>query len=102
MKSSYISFPAKSSLVTDTQVLLSVKDLSVKFGQREVVHGLSCELRRGETMAVIGSNGSGKTVFLRALLGLVPHQGVIKWSESVTIGYVPQRISLDRQLPLRA
>lgn len=102
MKSGPISFPANSSPATETRVLLSVEDLSVKFGQREVIHGLNCELRRGETLAVIGSNGSGKTVFLRALLGLVPCHGIIKWDESVTIGYVPQRISLDRELPLHA
>ncbi|HWF92925.1 MAG TPA: ATP-binding cassette domain-containing protein [Terriglobales bacterium] len=102
MESSSISFPASSSLTTETRVLLSVKDLSVKFGEREVIHGLSCELRRGETLAVIGSNGSGKTVFLRALLGLLSCSGTIRWDESVTIGYVPQRVSLDRELPLRA
>ena len=50
-------------------------------------------------MAVLGPNGSGKTVLFRALLGLVPFQGEIRWREGVRIGYVPQRFLLDKSMP---
>jgi zinc transport system ATP-binding protein len=80
--------------------ILTVRNLSVGFGSRVVIHGLSFRIDAGDDLAVIGPNGAGKTVLLRALLGLVPFQGEIRWSPSVRLGYVPQKIVADRQLPL--
>lgn len=80
--------------------VLSVDNLNVAFGKRVVIDNLSFQLRSGDSLAVIGPNGSGKTVLLRALLGLVPYAGTVKWDEGVRIGYVPQKIEADRQLPL--
>jgi zinc transport system ATP-binding protein len=80
--------------------ILSVRNLSVQFGSRTVIRGLSFELRAGDDLAVIGPNGSGKTVLLKALLGLVPFQGEIIWSSAARLGYVPQRVAADRYLPL--
>ena len=41
---------------------------------------------------IMGPNGAGKTVLLRALLGILPYGGEIKWSENAKISYVPQKI----------
>ena len=54
---------------------------------------------RGDCVAIIGPNGAGKTVLLKALLGLVPYQGEIRWSHEAQLGYVPQKIAADRPVP---
>lgn len=81
-------------------ILLEVKSLRVAFGSYSVLHDVSFELRRNETIAIIGPNGSGKTVLFRALVGSVHYTGLVEWRPGVRIGYVPQRIDLERQLSL--
>jgi microcin C transport system ATP-binding protein len=51
--------------------LLDVRDLSVAFGERRVVEGVSFKLERGETLALVGESGSGKTVTAQAIVRLV-------------------------------
>jgi len=82
--------------------LLSVTNLNVAFENREVIHDLSFEVRQGDCLAIIGPNGAGKTVLLTALLNLIPYRGEIRWSREARLGYVPQKIGADRQLPLSA
>jgi phospholipid/cholesterol/gamma-HCH transport system ATP-binding protein len=50
--------------------IISASDLRVRYDDREVLHGLTFEIRRGETMVVIGGSGSGKSTLLRTLVGL--------------------------------
>ena len=76
--------------------ILEVKNAGVSFDDGPVVHGVSFALEDGEGLVIIRPNGAGKTVFLRALLGSVPHEGEIIWSKHVKIGYVPQKINADR------
>jgi len=82
--------------------LLSVANLSVSFGNREIIHDLSFEVHEGDCIAIIGPNGAGKTVLFSALLNLIPYKGQIRWSPKARLGYVPQKIAADRQLPLSA
>lgn len=55
---------------TDTK-LLDVQDLRIAFGDREVVHGVSLSLARGEKLALVGESGSGKSITAMSLLRLV-------------------------------
>jgi len=80
--------------------VLSVRNLSVNFDERRVLHNLSFDLPKGETLAIIGPNGSGKTVLLRALLNIISFEGEIVWSPETRLGYVPQKIEVDHHLPL--
>jgi zinc transport system ATP-binding protein len=82
--------------------LLSVRNLKVAFGARSVIEDLSFDVQAGDCLAVIGPNGCGKTVLLKALLQLIPYRGEIHWSPDARLGYVPQRVGADRYLPLRA
>src|SRR5579862_9744534 len=50
--------------------MISARDLRVRYGEREVLHGLTFDVRRGETLVVIGGSGSGKSTMLRTLVGL--------------------------------
>jgi phospholipid/cholesterol/gamma-HCH transport system ATP-binding protein len=57
---------------------ISVNDLRLRYGDTEVLHGLTFEVRRGETMVVIGGSGSGKSTLLRTLVGLeTPSSGEV-------------------------
>ncbi len=82
------------------QRILTVEDLSVSFGEQNILANINFELGRGENLAVIGPNGSGKTVLLQALLNTIPHGGKITWEPGMRLGYVPQKIEADRHLPI--
>lgn len=55
--------------------VLTVEDLSVRYGPREVLHDISLEVGAGEIVGLIGESGSGKTTLARAVLGTVPTAG---------------------------
>jgi zinc transport system ATP-binding protein len=80
--------------------ILEVRHLSVTLNAEPVLQDVSFTLGAGETLAVIGPNGAGKTTLFRALLGLLPYTGVITWQKGKTLGYVPQKLSLERLVPL--
>ena len=80
--------------------ILEVKDLSVTLDGATIIEDVSFALRSGEITAIVGANGSGKTTLIRALLGLVPYQGVIEWQAGISFGYVPQRFSIPASTPI--
>ena len=79
---------------------LEVKDLAVRLGGTEVLRSLTFSLPRASCLAIIGPNGAGKTVLLRALIGALPHAGTISWAADTVLGYVPQKLDIERDLPL--
>jgi len=80
---------------------LEVEGVSVRFGASVVLHGLSFSVAKGSALAIIGPNGAGKTVLFRALIGAVKHEGRIAWAPGTKIGYVPQKLDIERDLPVR-
>jgi phospholipid/cholesterol/gamma-HCH transport system ATP-binding protein len=56
------------------EVLISVRGLTVDFGGPPVLEALDLDIRRGETLAIVGASGTGKSVLTRAILGLVPRR----------------------------
>src|SRR5687767_493377 len=58
--------------------IIEVRNLRKRFGRQVVLNGLSLDIRRGEILAVIGRSGTGKSVFLKHLIGLVrPDRGQV-------------------------
>jgi len=58
--------------------LIEVRNLYKRFGRQVVLQGLNLDIRRGEIMAVIGRSGTGKSVFLKHLIGLIrPDSGQV-------------------------
>lgn len=92
-----LTTPSDSQRTVDA---LEVDGLSVTLEDVRVLRDLSFVVRRGTTLAVIGPNGAGKTVLLRALIGAVPCTGTIRWAPQTRIGYVPQKLDLERDLPI--
>ena len=88
--------------------VVSVDDLALRFGERTLFEGLGFELERGELLAVLGPNGTGKTSLLRIMLGLlapssgrVVVEGCQPRKRCHRIGYVPQQRVFDRDIVLR-
>jgi zinc transport system ATP-binding protein len=79
--------------IYDDDNILEVSNLTVKSQDRTILENVSFKVKRGTTLAIVGPNGAGKTMLFRALLGLVPHTGEIKWAKDVRIGYVPQKLA---------
>jgi branched-chain amino acid transport system ATP-binding protein len=74
-------------------VLLSCRDVTVSYGAVQVLFGVDLEVRRGEIVALLGTNGSGKSTILNAVSGLVPASGGNIWFDGEFInGERPERI----------
>ncbi len=79
---------------------LEVSHLTVAFGKTTIIDDLTFDVEAGTALAIIGPNGSGKTVLFKALIGALPAEGVIRWAPDTRIGYVPQKLDIERDLPL--
>ncbi len=83
-----------------SETILKVENLKVSFGSDPILKDLSFSVNKGDVMAVIGPNGAGKSVLFKTLLGLLPYTGQVEWAKDLKISYVPQKISVDHELPL--
>jgi phospholipid/cholesterol/gamma-HCH transport system ATP-binding protein len=71
--------------------IISVRDLHVKYGEREILHGVSFDVTHGETLVILGGSGSGKSTLLRTLVGLEkPSAGQI-WMKGQDIAAIPDK-----------
>ncbi len=62
--------PDEHETEADADVVLSARNITIAFGDNVVLDGLSLDVRRGEILGFVGASGSGKSVLLRAVLGL--------------------------------
>lgn len=72
--------------------VLTVKNMAKRFGERTLFSGVELLVKGGERIALLGDNGTGKTTFLRVLLGEEPGEGRIRFGPSVKTAYLPQVI----------
>lgn len=84
----------------DKKNILSVTNLKVEFDNHTILDNISFNVGRDDTLAVVGPNGSGKSILFKALLGLISYKGEIVWNPDVKIGYVPQKLSIEKDLPI--
>lgn len=93
-----------------TSARLRLREVSIRLGGRPVVDRLSLDLQGGSLVAVVGPNGAGKTSILRALVGLLPHEGAIEFDgvaldrigradRARAIAYLPQGHEAHWPLP---
>ena len=89
-------------------VVLELQSLGVELGDRRVLDDVSFSVRRGELIAVVGPNGAGKSTLMKAICGLVNHDGVVEVNgvhchdrtDRMDIAYIPQRNESDLAFPL--
>ena len=88
----------------DRSVLLSAEGLSLGYRGVALVDKVAFELAQGDVLAVVGHNGSGKSTFIKTLLGsLPPVSGSLNWpvGRPDTIAYLGQRTEFDNRFPIR-
>ncbi len=85
-----------------SEVLLEVSNFEVTLDGQTILANLNFKVNEGEFLTILGPNGSGKTVLLKSLLGLLPYNGELKWHKKPRIGYLPQGLNQMsiRDLPL--
>ena len=75
-----------------SDALLRVENLVVRYGDIRAVKGISFHVGRGEILALVGANGAGKTTTLRAISGMLPHEGEVSLDGHNLGGLTPDRI----------
>jgi phospholipid/cholesterol/gamma-HCH transport system ATP-binding protein len=62
-------------MTANGKTIISIRDLTVGFGDATILNGLSFDVYRGEILGVVGGSGAGKTVLMRTIIGLLPRRG---------------------------
>lgn len=82
-------------------MILTVKDLTMRFDTKTVFSNLNFNLKEGSMTALLGPNGTGKTTLITILMNLLtPTSGSFKFDPKVRLGYVPQFRNIDLEYPL--
>lgn len=81
----------------DKAIVLKVEDIHKKYGNVEVLRGISFEIKKGETKVIIGPSGSGKSTLLRCINQLtIPDKGQV-WLEGEEVTHTKKNINQFRQ-----
>ena len=87
-------------------MMLEVRDLHAFYGQSHILHGIDLDVDEGEIVSLLGRNGVGRSTTCKAIMGLVPPHGVVRYRgrdvaglradlvARAGVGYVPE----DRQI----
>ena len=76
-------------------IVFKMKGVSKSFGDRVLFSDVNLSVEGGERIALLGDNGTGKTTFIKCLLGEEDCQGKIQFGPTVKFGYLPQIIHFD-------
>jgi len=73
--------------------LLEVQGLHAAYGAAEILHGLDFTVNQGEVLVLLGRNGAGKSTTMKALIGLLPPRGSIRFAGEPVAGWPPHAIA---------
>ena len=87
------------SVPSENTPVVHLQDVRKSFGPKDVLTGIDLDIQKGESVVVIGSSGSGKSVLIKSILGIVqPDTGVIEVDgENVTYLSPPERDAVNRK-----
>ncbi|MFA6431877.1 MAG: ATP-binding cassette domain-containing protein, partial [Candidatus Margulisiibacteriota bacterium] len=76
--------------------MLQINNLSLSFGEQQLLDDISFNIHNGERIGLVGRNGSGKTTIFKLITGEVaPDEGRISLPKNYTIGYLKQHLQFD-------
>ncbi|MFF2776568.1 metal ABC transporter ATP-binding protein [Streptomyces sp. NPDC058052] len=99
---------AQQEASVSDEPVISVRGATAALGARPVLRGVDLTVRRGEVVALLGANGSGKSTAVRAIIGQVPLTGGTielfgtgrkRFRDWARVGYVPQRTTAAAGVP---
>ena len=76
-------------------VVFKTKNMAKAFGDRTLFSDVELHVEGGERIAILGDNGTGKTTFIKCLLGEENFQGKLQYGPTVKAGYLPQVVHFD-------
>src|SRR3977135_176014 len=77
-----------NSSATQPEAMISLRNLRVSYGEREILHGINFDVMRGETLVILGGSGSGKSTLLRTLVGLERQRSGEIWLKGKNIAAI--------------
>ena len=83
------------------EILLSAREISYSAGSKLILDRIDFDLRRAQITTIIGPNGAGKTTLANIVTGLIPgYQGKIERRPDLRVGFLPQKVYVNRLMPL--
>ena len=88
------------------ETLVSIRDLGVRYDSTIALEHVDLDIYKNDFLGVIGPNGGGKSSLVKAMMGTIPHSGLIEYSDYLMrggkphIGYMPQISSFDKAFPI--
>lgn len=89
------------------QHCIKINNFAVKIGQTQIIKDINLHIHCGKMTVIIGQNGAGKSTLIKAIIGELPHEGNIDFTDKRTgmkmrlnIGYVPQQLNVLKNTPI--
>lgn len=81
-------------------MILEFRNFGLAIAGQALFTGLNARLENAQTLAVLGCNGVGKSSFLKAIAGVIPHDKNAIYSDIIALSYLPQTIEIRREVPI--
>jgi len=83
-----------------SEPLIALKNVGVQIGSQAILSHIDLEVHPEEIVTLIGPNGAGKTTLVRVVLGLMKFSGTRNLKPGIKVGYMPQKLEINPQLPI--